>query len=164
KANGKYRSVIATFKRRSFMDFVYFTNSEAQDPLVGGGTDATCSAQRSTPRKSCTEITFVGGDNVNGPLHTNDSSVLTTGSPINFGRVNKGDTFEVNGPTPGYVGSGSPTFNGTRKFFAGQMDPPPGNGALKTLAGASWTFTGDTCLVFQSNATVDVYQNQVEQH
>jgi Tfp pilus assembly protein PilX len=161
KANGKYRSVIATFKRRSFMDFVYFTNSEAQDPLVGGGTDADCSAQRITRGGSgCTEITFIGGDDVNGPLHTNDSSVLATGSPINFGRLDKGDAFEVNGPSPGYVGSGSPTFRGSRKFYAGQMDPPPGNGALKTLAGASWTFTGDTCLIFQDNNTVNVYQNQ----
>jgi Tfp pilus assembly protein PilX len=160
KANGKYRSVIATFKRRSFMDFVYFTNSEAQDPLVGGGTDAVCSSQRPSRKGDCTEITFTGGDDVNGPLHTNDSSVLTTGSPINFGRADKGDAFEVNGPSPGYVGSGSPTFRGPRTFYARQMDPPPGNGALKTLAGANWTFTGDTCLVFQSNATVDVYQNQ----
>ena len=83
KANGQTRSVVATFKRRSFMDFVYFTNSEAQDPLVGGGTDAQCSAKRNTPRSSaCTEITFVGPDVVKGPLHTNDSSVLTSGGTI----------------------------------------------------------------------------------
>jgi Tfp pilus assembly protein PilX len=159
KANGKTRSLIATFKRRSFMDFVYFTNSEAQDPLVGGGTDARCSAQRSTPRTGCTEITFTTNDTVKGPLHSNDSSVLTTGSPITFGRVGKNDAFEVNGPSPGYVGSGSPTFNGPRKYYAGQMDPPPGNGALKALA-TGWLYTGDTCLVFKADATVDVYPGQ----
>jgi type II secretory pathway pseudopilin PulG len=161
-ANGKTRSIIATFKRRSFMDFVYFTNSEAQDPIVGGGTDAKCSAQRAGPpaRTGCTEINFVGPDTVKGPLHTNDSSVLTSGGTIQFGRAGKADAFEVNGPAPGYVGSGSPVFNGPQKFFAGQMDPPPGNSSLKTLAGASWTFTGDTCLVFKDDKTVDVYQNQ----
>jgi type II secretory pathway pseudopilin PulG len=159
KANGKTRSIIATFKRRSFMDFVYFTNSEAQDPIVGGGTDAQCSAQRNTPRTACTEITFVGPDVVKGPLHSNDSSVLTSGGTIQFGRDGRQDAFEVNGPSPGYVGSGSPVFKGPQKFYAGQMDPPPGNSALKALA-TGWTFTGDTCLVFKADKTVDVYQKQ----
>jgi Tfp pilus assembly protein PilX len=157
QANGETRSIIATFKRRSFIDFVYFTSSEAQDPLVGGGTDAQCSAQRSTARdNACTEITFINPDTVNGPLHTNDRSVLTTGTPITFGRLGKNDAFEVNGASPGYTGS-TPTFRGPTKFFAGQMDPPPGNGALKTLATPAWTFTGSTCLVFKPDATVDVY-------
>ena len=159
KANGQTRSIIGTFKRRSFMDFVYFTNSEAQDPIVGGGTDARCSAQRSTPRTGCTEITFVGPDVVKGPLHTNDSSVLTSGGTIQFGRDGRTDAFEVNGPSPGYVGSGSPVFKGPRKYFAGQMDPPPGNGALKALA-TGWLYSGDTCLVFNANKTVDVYSSQ----
>jgi Tfp pilus assembly protein PilV len=160
KANGQIRSVVATFKRRSFMDFVYFTNSEAQDPIVGGGTDAQCSAQRSATRTAnCTEITFVGPDVVKGPLHTNDASVLTAGGTIQFGRDGKNDAFEVNGPSPGYVGSGSPVFKGPQKFMAGQMDPPPGNSALKALA-TGWLFNGDTCLVFKTDQTVDVYQNQ----
>lgn len=154
-ANGKTRSIIATFKRRSFMDFVYFTNSEAQDPVIGGGTDAICSRQRTARGNNCTEITFVGPDVVKGPTHTNDSSVLTAGGTIQFGRSGKQDAFEVNGPSPGYVGSGNPVFMGPRKFYAGQMDPPPGNGALKLLA-TGWTYSGDTCLTFNANATVTV--------
>jgi type II secretory pathway pseudopilin PulG len=160
-SNGKTRSIIATYKRRSFMDFVYFTHSEAQDPKVGGGTDARCSAQRTTRNNSgCTEITFVGGDEVKGPLHTNDSSVLTSNGTITYGRKDKNDKFEVNGASPGYVGNGSPVFQGPRTFYAGQMDPPPGNATLKTLAGSNWTFSGETCLVFNSNKTVDVYTGQ----
>jgi type II secretory pathway pseudopilin PulG len=159
-SNGKTRSIIATYKRRSFMDFVYFTHSEAQDPLVGGGTGATCSLQRISRGNNCTEITFVGGDEVKGPLHTNDSSVLTSNGTMKFGRLNKNDQFEVNGPDPGYVGNGSPVFQGPRKFYAGQMDPPPGNSTLKTLAGASWTFSGETCLVFKNDKTVDIYTGQ----
>jgi Tfp pilus assembly protein PilX len=159
QANGQTRSIVATFKRRSFMDFVYFTNSEAQDPIVGGGTDAVCSSQRPDRGNNCTEITFVGPDVVKGPLHTNDASVLTAGGTIQFGRDGKNDAFEVNGPSPGYVGSGSPVFKGPQKFMAGQMDPPPGNSALKALS-TGWLFNGDTCLVFKSDKTVDVYQNQ----
>lgn len=159
-SNGKTRSLIATYKRRSFMDFVYFTNSEAQDPLVGGGTTATCAKQRIARGNACTEITFVGPDTVKGPLHTNDSSVLTSGGTIQFGRDGKSDAFEVNGVSPGWVGDGNPVFKGPQKFMAGQMDPPPGNSTLKTLAGSSWTFTGSTCLNFKTDNTVDVYQNQ----
>ena len=156
RANGETRSLIATFKRRSFMDFVYFTSSEAQDPLVGGGTTAGCLKQRSAPRSGCTEITFTSGDQVKGPLHSNDSSLLTTGSPITFGRSGRNDVFEISGPSPGYVGTGSPTFNGPQLFNAPTMDPPPANTTLKTLATPAWTFTGDTCLIFQPNQTVDV--------
>lgn len=159
-SNGKTRSIIATYKRRSFMDFVYFTSSEAQDPLVGGGTTATCSKQRPLRGSACTEITFVGPDVVKGPAHTNDSSVLTSGGTIQFGRDGKSDAFEVNGPSPGWVGSGNPVFKGPQKFYAGQMDPPPGNSTLKTLAGTNWTFTGETCLNFKNDGTVDVYPNQ----
>lgn len=160
RANGETRSLVATFKRRSFMDFVYFTSSEAQDPLVGGGTTSGCIKQRSAPRSGCTEITFVNPDQVKGPLHTNDSSVLVTGSPVTFGRSGKNDAFEVAGPRPGYVGTGSPTFKGPTTFNASTLDPPPGNGSLKTLATPAWTFTGSTCLVFKSDATVDVYPNR----
>jgi type II secretory pathway pseudopilin PulG len=159
-SNGKTRSIIATYKRRSFMDFVYFTNSEAQDPRVGGGTDAVCSSQRGSRGNNCTEITFVGGDVVKGPLHTNDSSVLTSNGTIQFGRQDKNDTFEVNGAEPGYTGNGSPVFKGPKKFFAGQMDPPPGNATLKALAGPSWTFSGETCLKFKDDNSVDIYTGQ----
>jgi type II secretory pathway pseudopilin PulG len=159
KANGQTRSIIATFKRRSFMDFVYFTNSEAQDPIVGGGTDAVCSGQRTQRGNTCTEITFVGPDVVKGPLHTNDSSVMTSGGTIQFGRDGKTDAFEVNGPSPGWVGTGNPVFKGPQTFMAGQMDPPPGNSSLKALA-TGWLYNGDTCLNFKSDNTVDVYTNQ----
>jgi Tfp pilus assembly protein PilX len=157
KANGQVRSVIATFKRRSFMDFVYFTHSEAQDPLIGGGTSSQCSSQRSARGNNCTEITFVTGDDVNGPMHTNDSSVLVSGSP-GFGRPGRNDVIEIAGNPPGYTGSGTPTFNGPKIMPAATLTPPPGNGALKTLAGpGGWVYNGQTCLVFKNNGTVDIY-------
>ena len=158
QANGRTRSLIATFRTQSLMDFVYFTHSEAQDPLVGGGSAAECSSQRIVRDNSCSEITFVGGDQVKGPLHTNDSSVLLTGSPIAFGRSGRNDAFEVAGAAPGVVGSGTPTFNGPRVLPASTLTPPPSNGTLRTLAGpGGWLLTGQTCLVFRSNGTVDIH-------
>lgn len=155
RSAGEVRSIIATFKRKSFMDYVYFTHSEAQDPLIGGGSPSTCSSQRTT-RTGCAEIVFTTNDQVKGPLHTNDSSVLIAGGSVTFGRPNRNDAFEVAGAAPGYVGA-TPTFNGPRLTPASTLTPPPGNGALKTLATpGGWVYSGQTCLVFRGD-TVDVY-------
>jgi type II secretory pathway pseudopilin PulG len=159
KALGETRSIIATFKRRSFMDFIYFTSSEAQDPIVGGGTQAGCLKQRIV-RSGCSEIRFSSNDVINGPLHTNDSSILACGTPT-FGRPAKNDVFEVAGPAPGVVQecTGPPTFNGPKITPAGTLTPPPQNSGLATLAGPNWTFIGQTCLVFRGDV-VDVYHSQ----
>jgi Tfp pilus assembly protein PilX len=162
QANGKTRSLIGTFKRRSFIDFIYFTSSEAQDPIVGGGTIAGCLKPRNTPRTGCTEISFSSNDSVNGPLHTNDSSVQACGSPT-FGRDSRNDAFEVSGAAPGYVQaggcSGAPVFKGNKLLNASTLTPPPQNTGLAALAGPNFTFKGQTCLKFHG-AQVDVYANR----
>lgn len=166
QANGETRTVIGTFKRKSFMDFIYFTSSEAQDPTVGGGSVDSCLKVRSTPRTGCTEISFSGNDFVNGPLHTNDSSVQICGNPT-FGRTGRNDVFEVSGPSPGYVvaggnncpGSSTPNFKGTKTFKASSLNAPPQNSGLADLAGPSFTFRGQTCLKFHGTQ-VDVYTSQ----
>jgi Tfp pilus assembly protein PilX len=158
-ALGETRSLVATFKRRSFMDFIWFTSSEAQDPIIGGGSVAECLKPRGS-RSGCTEISFSSNDAVNGPLHTNDSSILACGSPI-FGRDDKNDVFEVSGGAPGYVQgcSGTPTFKGPKIMPASTLSPPPQNSGLAKLATPAWTFTGQTCLVFRGGV-VDVYKDR----
>lgn len=166
RANGQTRSVIGTFKRKSFMDFIYFTSSEAQDPTIGGGSVDSCLKVRSTPRTGCTEISFSSNDKVNGPLHTNDSSVQICGNPT-FGRQDRNDVFEVSGASPGYViaanascpSTSTPTFKGTKTFKASTLNAPPQNSDLADLAGPSFTFRGQTCLKFHG-ASVDVYTGQ----
>jgi Tfp pilus assembly protein PilX len=157
RARNRTRSIVATFKRRGFVDYVYFTHSEAQDPLIGGGTSAVCSSQRINRGTSCTEISFGGSDEVKGPLHTNDSSVRVISSSVRFGRPGRNDVFEVAGPSPGWVGSAAPQFEGPRVTPAPTLTPPPGNGLLKTLATpGGWVYTGQTCLVLRGDV-VDVY-------
>src|SRR3954452_3660616 len=111
------RSIIVTFKRVGFLKFVYFTDQENGDPQAS--TSATqrqaqqtsCTNKYRTARvgQGCTEIQFATGDAINGPLHTNDESVLICGTPT-FGRdKNKSgqavrtDVIEISGPSPGYV-------------------------------------------------------------
>jgi hypothetical protein len=107
------RTVYATLRRRSFLDFLYFTDFETRDPAQYTGTpfdpataQARCAfhwygasgSRRDVDGRTdysgdsdasgayCTEIRFITADSINGPLHTNDS-FLVCGSP-NF----NGDT------------------------------------------------------------------------
>jgi hypothetical protein len=155
-AKGQARSVVATYKRRGFLDFIYFTSYETQDPAVSGLTSTNCAQPRTLRPGACIDIQFSGTDKINGPFHTNDSSILVCNAPI-FGRVGKSDSFEVAGVSPGYdqLCSGTPTFNGPVVTPAATVQAPASNGTLKTQAGASWTFTGQTCLRF-NNTSVDI--------
>src|SRR5262249_53688777 len=86
----------------------------------------------------CTTIVFRTGDEVRGPLHTNDE-LAVCGEPM-FGR-GPADTIEVSAADPGYIdGKGSafpganPQFVGPLKTTANLLKPPPNNGELKTIA------------------------------
>src|SRR4051794_24926675 len=77
---GRQRSIVATFRRDSFLNFVYFTNYENKDPAAEDDSTErarqlkVCADKYRTARKgnSCPEIQFATGDSINGPLHTND--------------------------------------------------------------------------------------------
>jgi type II secretory pathway pseudopilin PulG len=160
RANGKLRSVIGTFRRSGFVDYIYFTQWETQDPIVSGASN--CDAKRSQRGGSCVTIQFQQVDKIQGPMHTNDESVVTCGSPT-FGRAGKADRWEIAGPAPGFqqaCGNYSPTFNGPRITPAATLTLPDGNTELAALAGPNWTFTGQTCLDFRADNKVDVYRNQ----
>lgn len=102
------RQIDVTVRRRSFLDYLYFTDLETQDPGAMYITDATqtdmedgsdgdsCLVHRYTTgsptRQSppCREIVFFGDgntgpgadrDRIRGPLHSNDS-LLIRGNPI----------------------------------------------------------------------------------
>jgi hypothetical protein len=145
------RSIVATFRRDSFLNFVYFTDFEDFDPtaLSDSGDRATaqskCAEKYRTARASTTstgcpygnEISFPDGDKVNGPAHTNDDSFMVCGSP-SFGRSKTidgdtvdppTDTVEVRGGTPGYIGRQNLT-QYSRTYTACTPDPTinaPGN-------------------------------------
>jgi hypothetical protein len=117
--DGRPRSVIVTFARASFLNFVYFTDYENLDPAAfANATDRTTQAANCANKyrsaragKGCAEIQFATGDSINGPLHTNDENLYICGSPV-FGRVKnqdgtsrptKTDTVEVSGAGTGHV-------------------------------------------------------------
>jgi hypothetical protein len=161
------QSVVATFKRASLLDYVYFTQLETSDPVSYGfanpssalnGAYSQCSKFRREGRMSqpmpntggqyCDQIVFVTGDDMNGPLHTNDD-LLICGTP-SFGR-SAADVVEVSAPPQGWQGysgcSGNqPNFVGPLVTTAPVLTPPATNGKLKTIAGPSYTYTGQTTI------------------
>lgn len=163
--------IVAQFKRASFLDYVYFTQLETSDPVTypdqatidGAYTQCTktiVEGRYSAPipnsgGKYCDVIFFVQGEQINGPLHTNDALVLC-GSPT-FGR-SPADAIEVSSAPPGYYqgcsGGGTPNFLGTYVTSAPVLTPPPTNGSLSKVAGAV-KYTGQTRIVLSgTNMTV----------
>lgn len=154
-------SVVATYKRASLLDYVYFTQLETLDPVTYwsttmiNGAYTQCSKFRREGRQSvnipgtsqkCIEINFVSGDAIDGPLHTNDD-LLVCGTPT-FGR-SAADVIEVSAGLPGWqknsnCSNNTPTFKGPLVTTAPVLTPPPTNGKLKDIAGAAYTFTGQT--------------------
>jgi len=157
-SNGVEVSVVATFKPATFLDYVYFTQLETLDPVSYGyanpssqlaGVNSQCSKTFEEGRMddpipsaggNCVVISFVSGDSINGPMHTNDAFVIC-GSPT-LGR-GPSDPVEVSGPPKGWFStktfSGSCTgsetnFKGTFTADSSVIKPPPSNSALKSVA------------------------------
>jgi type II secretory pathway pseudopilin PulG len=163
------RSVVATFRRASFLDYLYFTQLETSDPVTYGnqatidGAYQQCTKTIQEGRYSapipgspsgefCTRIVFATGDHVNGPLHTNDA-LLICGQP-SFGRTLE-DVIAVSSPPQGWQpwgscgGTSQPNFVGAFVTNAPVLTPPPTNAQLSNIADPSYRFTGQTSVLLQ---------------
>jgi hypothetical protein len=160
-----YRSITVRFRRRGFLDFLYFTDLETIQPEYFTGTRYTdalaqCPRYRRNGRPSgypCADLTFIDEDVVDGPLHTNDR-LLIAGHP-DFGRDSRDDIEVVAAPPAGdsYEVNGSGNLLPMRGNWmpgAAPMDMPPSNQELANVAG--WMFTGDTELRFNNNSVTIV--------
>jgi hypothetical protein len=149
RMRGQKRTIVATFRRSSFLDYLYFTDYETTDPIaLQQAVGATCNQYRRAgrPEPPCSTIVFASGDKVEGPLHTNDD-IVTCGSPT-FGRTSA-DAIEVSAPAPGYSTGGcggAPNFVGTFKTGTPVLAMPNSNGTLKTIASSGYLFTGTTTI------------------
>jgi Tfp pilus assembly protein PilX len=161
-ANRTRRSIVATFRRPSFLDYIYFTDYEDMDPAVRGD-NALCAAYRPSRPSSlgCREITFGGGDKVLGPLHTNDS-IQASGSPT-FG-AKSDDSIEIALDKPLTVnGGGTPVFTGTLRSPYDNIPMPDNNGELDVPgapANGGITLTGvNTIQLDAANHVIKVWAN-----
>lgn len=162
------RSIVASYKRASFLDYVYFTQLETSDPQTYGsastinGAYQQCSKTIQQGRyddpipwsggQYCDQIVFATGERIDGPLHTNDALVIC-GRPT-FGR-SPSDLIEVSATDPGWYSSGcsgtSPTFTGQFVTSAPTLTPPPTNAQLKNVPGAM-KFSGQVEITLASSS------------
>lgn len=162
-----YRSLVATYHRRSFLDYLWYTTSEAGDPAIFSGTVSGCLKPRAV-RTGCTEINFVSADEIKGPMHTDDTYQLC-GTPL-FGRdpslpiyagIPINDAIETSGPAPGYkqTCSGTPRIYGTKATGVTTMPMPSTNAGLATVAAPpnGYVFTGRIRVALNGNQ-MDVFQ------
>lgn len=165
------RTLTATLKPSGFLDYVYLTDYEVQDPDLTGAPAVCASyyyAGRSG-RSQCSdfEIQWVAGDTVNGPLHSNDA--LQVNGPAKFlspktesswpaiqGMAPTAKTWwgDLAAPWPATV----PT--SYAPVYAPPIQLPAGNTSLAThttpgvdgnQTGAGCYYTGPTRIIFQGS-------------
>jgi hypothetical protein len=162
RSGGVSRTIVTTLRRRSFLDYIYFTDYETRDPIQYPNPDdaewaaANCAKPRASRPANCVPIQFSDDDVINGPLHTNDDLLVCGGTTL--GRKDKDDVIEVTGPggwknAPGC--SGQPTINGKWIHPANPLTVPPTNTGLAAIADPAYTFTGKTTIVLKGS-TMDV--------
>ena len=146
---GVRRSVVGTFKRAGFLNYLWFTDFETPDPQTYSDpttAQAKCAMYYRDGRDTsyCKDQSFITGDGVNGPTHTNDE-LLMCGSPA-FGRTNNGNVDKIEASDPNgwrsSCGGTTPTFNGVTNWGASNLQLPTSNAAIKSYANANWIFTG----------------------
>ncbi|GHD47200.1 hypothetical protein GCM10008097_17830 [Mycetocola manganoxydans] len=116
------RTVVADLKQKGFIDFLYFTNYEVRDPSQGG---ASCTPSWSWEKaNSCTKIQFAPSDEMNGPMHSNDTLSLC-------GRF-KGEVTTANNKSPNFEKAcTSPVFEAGQPKTSQTIGMPPTNAEMK---------------------------------
>ncbi len=162
------RSVVATFKVSGFLDYVYYTNFETEDPKLyeaPAGCAETYYKTWNPKNLDCAVIHFADGDVVNGPMHTNDSAYV---GETTFGRSGHepADVVEINGGTytsPGNTPSPAPssgscpgegTYNTASKCYTAgaTLVPPQSDTSLLSYVESKNLFAGLTRLVLNGSA------------
>lgn len=103
----------------------------------------------------CFVISFATGDEINGPIHTNDA-ISINGKP-SLGRTSA-DMIEVSAAKPGWYSASTgsePNFVGTFVTKAPVLVPPATNSQLATIAQPAFRYTGQVRICLSAgNMTV----------
>lgn len=151
------RSIIATFKVTGFLNFIYFTNFETEDPSLysaPAGCQEAYHSEWSAKGLACATITFTSGDSVDGPMHTNDATKVEGVATFGLKGRKPADTVEINGGTyPEDTGEkckgGRPIFyTASECYTKGEtLLMPEGDTSLSAYVESANEFTGETRLV-----------------
>jgi hypothetical protein len=164
------RTLTATVKPRTFLDFAYLSDFEVMDPALVG-SDAACAnyayGGSSRGDRDCPSIIWKAGDTVDGPLHSNDA--LTIDSAVDFRSPRTESSWpDIEGAPPSrrtWMGAAH-TLAGYSPKYAPPLPLPDGNTELIRYVepdadgdgqvGPGCYYTGATRIVFQGT-TMRVY-------
>jgi hypothetical protein len=176
RVRGVQRTVRANLRRKGFLDYLYLTDFESLDPQSGYYSDPATAASRcglywwnGRSTSYCTRISFVTGDTINGPLHTNDT-ISVNGNPQFNGKATTAYTGKMScaaSPSFTWRWYGLNTCSDRPVFLTGdpQVVPilplPTTNTAIKaetdrTAGKTGCLYNGPTRIVLNSNGTMTV--------
>ncbi|WAB84826.1 hypothetical protein OVN20_04470 [Microcella daejeonensis] len=72
RVGGETRTIVADLRQQGFIDFLYFTDYEIQDPAMSGDANSCVRYAYAGRPTGCSEIAFGSNDVVDGPAHSND--------------------------------------------------------------------------------------------
>jgi Tfp pilus assembly protein PilX len=147
------RSIVASFRMNSPLDFLWYTHFESVDSGIPGKSDCGVFYRQNRDHANC-DIVWVSQDSLNGPAYTDDQFLINTSASPTFGRQ-KSDKIESSEPTPSpttEVCSGNncqnANFLGTPVPNAKPVPTPSDNSELLTDAqNYGQVFSGTTTIV-----------------
>jgi hypothetical protein len=173
RVRGVQRTIQAVLRRSGFLEYLYLTDFESLDPESGYYSNpATATAQcskywwqnRPDP-PTWVRISFVTGDEINGPMHTNDT-ISVSGTPRFNGKATTGWSGKMNcTPRTGYTFRwfGLNTCSDRPVFLSGDpttdsLTLPTTNTAIKaetdrTLGKTGCLYTGPTRITLNASGT-----------
>jgi Tfp pilus assembly protein PilX len=163
-AEGKKRTIVATFRNLNFVSFVWYTVYETGDSVLYGKGGPECDHfyEEGKGRPACKAFDnyFISGEKVNGPMHTEDH-IGICGEP-EFGR-NVNDRIEFGngnnkGAKEGYSNescgeAAKPKFKGTLipPGATQVIQPPPGDEELQHIVEPAYEYAGKREIVLEGN-------------
>jgi len=160
KTNFAKRTVVATFSHPGFLNYVFFSNFEVEDPSTTGANQEHCEnyyEERKTKGylTECPAIPWVPEDEVNGPFHTNDAAAICaegTKEP-SFGSI-KSDLVEFRQKTYAWTIQGTckdkPLIKG-KEVTGGVAKLTPPESSEELLKAAEDKFVGRTVIELEGN-------------
>ena len=149
------RGIIATFRRKSPLDYLWYTVYEALDSSVSGYSD--CAVYYRSGRNSHCNINWITGDVVRGSMYTQDQFLVPSGNAPVFGRSSS-DTISTLAPDSVCAGGSCPSsavFKGVPQTGVDVPEPTDNTGLLTAAQNYGKVYSGITTVVFNgTTATV----------
>jgi Tfp pilus assembly protein PilX len=161
-AEGKKRTIVATFKNLNFVSYVWYTVYETGDSALYSEPRPEC-AHYYIGRVGCTKFDnfFISGESVNGPMHTEDHGGIcgvpelgrTEADRIEFGNGNEKKVGVIGYDNEGRCAEAKPKIKG--KLIPPNetlsIKPPPGDEELEHIVESAYKYSGRREIVLEGS-------------